>query len=112
MKCSCASRYRKEITFANGTEDNFYTSKAWRTLRSLKIQEYSGYCQRCWIKNQIITSDNLEGHHIIARSVNKELELEPDNIVIVCKTCNLQLGTSGVDWDRSKEVRQEIAHFL
>lgn len=93
-------------------DDNFYSSSAWRKLRDLKIEEYHGHCQRCLVKYDILITSNLEAHHIVARSVDDTLELEPSNIVIVCKTCNLQLGASGVDWDRSKEIKQEINYAL
>jgi 5-methylcytosine-specific restriction endonuclease McrA len=95
-----------------GKEDNFYTSKAWRALRKFKIEEYGGFCQRCIIKFGRIVSTNIEAHHIKPRSKFSKLELEPDNIVILCKNCNLELGNSGtVDWDRSKEVKKNVEGY-
>lgn len=81
-----------------GKNDDFYSSRKWRKLRNQIIERDGAHCQRCLHKYGIITTANLEVHHIIARSVNKALELEPINLVTTCKTCNLQLGTNGVDW--------------
>ena len=98
-KCSCYYKSRKKDNAIKGLDDNFYSSTAWRTLREIKLNEYNSMCQRCLVKENKIVTTKLEAHHIVARSVNKSLELDPNNVVIVCKTCNLQLGTSGVDWD-------------
>ncbi|MFJ5751655.1 HNH endonuclease [Peribacillus frigoritolerans] len=98
-KCSCLNRLNKEMQAINGEVDIFYTTPEWRKLRKRIILRDGAHCHRCLIKYNIITASNLEPHHIVARSVNKELELEPTNLVTVCKTCNLQLGTKGVDWD-------------
>lgn len=101
-----------------GKKDNFYTSPEWRKLRKMKLDEYDigfgiAVCQRCLVKFGELNADNLEAHHIMPRSKYPELELDPDNIVILCKPCNLQLGNSGtVDWDRNKEVKEKMEYIL
>lgn len=96
-----------------GQVDYFYTNKPWRDLRDMKLNEYNSTCQRCLVKYGIINNHNPEGHHLKPRNKYPELELDPDNVVILCKNCNLKLGESGiVDWDRSKEIKQENEYVL
>lgn len=112
-QCSCYFKNKKIQNAIKGIEDSFYNTPAWRTLRKIKLIEYNGACQRCLVKYGIINTKNPEGHHLKPRSKYPELELEPDNIVILCKTCNLQLGDSGItDWDRTKEIRNETKYVL
>ncbi|MDQ0999774.1 5-methylcytosine-specific restriction endonuclease McrA [Neobacillus niacini] len=117
-KCSCLSKYRKQMNTVQGKEDNFYISKEWRAVRELVFIEYgiedgALCCQRCLINERIIVYKNMEGHHLKPRSKYPELELDPDNIVPLCKSCNIELGDSGiVDWDRSKELREKIDYTL
>ncbi|WP_009968574.1 HNH endonuclease, partial [Bacillus subtilis] len=52
-------------------------------------------CQRCLIKYSIVNSSELQVHHIKPRIDYPELMFEESNLITLCKTCNLQLGTSG-----------------
>ncbi|MFC8563882.1 HNH endonuclease, partial [Peribacillus frigoritolerans] len=98
-KCSCLNKHNKAMQAMKGVEDDFYISPEWREMRELVLERDKKHCQRCWHKYFLINSTSLEVHHIKARSQFRKLELEPTNLVTVCKTCNLQLGTKGVDWD-------------
>ncbi|WP_410496843.1 HNH endonuclease [Cellulosilyticum sp. ST5] len=41
----------------------------------------------------------LQGHHIKSFKDYPELRLAEDNIVVLCRVCNLQVGDSSVvDW--------------
>ncbi|WP_152538844.1 HNH endonuclease [Exiguobacterium artemiae] len=61
----------------------------------------------------LLLTKNLQGHHLVPRSKSKDSELNPNKIVIICKYCNLQLKDSGiVDWDRAKEERLDMNHYL
>ncbi|GIX57442.1 hypothetical protein BPADB04_24720 [Bacillus paranthracis] len=111
-QCSCVNKHKKKALFIKGKDDNFYTTLRWRKLRKQIIERDGGHCQRCLHNSGIINSANLEVHHIKARSQYPELQYEPSNLVTVCKTCNLQLGTNGVDWDRSNEIKIDIEPCL
>ena len=97
--CSCNKKHIKEYNKKYRSNvykeaKKFLSTKEWTNLRE-QIIERDGYvCQRCLIKYNIITTSNLQGHHIKSRSHYPELQLEPDNIICICKTCNIQLGTS------------------
>lgn len=73
--------------------DKFYTSYKWRKTRRIVLDRDRHTCQRCLHKFGIIETKKLEGHHIKSRVHYPELELDQDNIITVCKRCNLELGT-------------------
>lgn len=110
--CSCLNKHNKQLLATQGIDDRFYVSTPWIKLRKQIIYRDGAHCKRCYHKFGIINTSNLQVHHIIARSVNKALELEPTNLVTVCKTCNLQLGINGVDWDRQNEIKIDITPCL
>lgn len=110
--CSCgrfveytATCVCKEKKNRNKYQRNYYeknkellkplSSTRWRKLRSLIIKRDNGHCQRCLSKFKIITSSNLQVHHIKPRIDFPELMFEESNLITVCKTCNLNLGVSG-----------------
>ena len=69
------------------------TSRRWARLRSLIIKRDGGFCQRCFVKYGSINSEQLQVHHIKPRIYYPELVYEVSNLITLCKTCNLQLGT-------------------
>ena len=107
-KCSCLNDARKIRNKKYEDKDKFYRGRAWRKLRERVLNRDNNLCQRCLYKFGIINSKNLEAHHIKSRLNYPELELEIDNIVCVCKTCNLQLGTADkLDFEyKIKEIRE------
>lgn len=56
-------------------------------------------CQRCYIKYGIINGDELQVHHIKPRITHPELMYDEDNVITLCKSCNVQLGLNGIDFD-------------
>jgi 5-methylcytosine-specific restriction endonuclease McrA len=65
----------------------------WRKLRKRILERDDFHCQRCFIKYKILTKTNLEVHHIKPRHKYPELVYDETNLVTICKTCNLQIGT-------------------
>ncbi|MED4267344.1 HNH endonuclease signature motif containing protein [Priestia megaterium] len=64
-------------------------------IRPRILKRDNGICLRCWIKfNRRLTTDNLELHHIKSWRDYPELAYEESNLIIVCKSCNLELGNS------------------
>ncbi|MFP7230016.1 HNH endonuclease [Bacillus altitudinis] len=57
------------------------------------IERDGGYCQRCMIKYNIITTDKLQVHHIMSHEHYPELKWNESNLATLCRTCNAQLGT-------------------
>lgn len=103
-KCSCQvkhnNEYSKSYYETNKERKKLLNSKRWRDLRERVIKRDGGMCNRCWSSLGIIENNNLQVHHIKPRSEYPELMFETDNLITVCKTCNLTLGVSGkIDWE-------------
>jgi len=63
----------------------FYESKAWQTLRKKVLRKYGRFCMKCGKSHVEIHVD-----HIKPRSLFPELELDFDNLQVLCKACNLK----------------------
>lgn len=106
-KCSCqtehSNEYSRQYYEQNKERKKQLNSKRWKSLRERIIKRDGGMCNRCWVQLNLIENNNLQVHHIKPRSEYPELMYDPDNLITVCKTCNLELGTSGkLDWDIKK----------
>lgn len=82
-------------------------SYKWKKFRKFILERDNQMCQRCYAKYGIINSDELQAHHIKSRINYPELMYDENNVITVCKTCNLQLGTSDkldFEWQNDKNV--------
>ena len=105
--CECRTdshnKYSKEYYEKNKEEKRKLNSKTWKDLRKLIIKRDGGMCNRCWVNLNIIETEDLQVHHIKPRSEFPNLMFDPENLITVCGTCNLSLGTKGkLDWDIQK----------
>jgi|LakMenEpi03Aug12_release.lakeMendotaPanAssembly.Ray.scaffolds.fasta_scaffold02373_3 hypothetical protein len=71
---------------------NFYTSRSskWTNVRKQHLTENNSCCG-CGKK------DKLEVHHIEPVHVNSNRELDPSNLVTLCKSCHFTIGHL-MDW--------------
>lgn len=100
--CECKKEKRKQY-LENWEEDPLLNSYKWKKKRKEIIKRDGGICQRCLLKFGIINSEEIQVHHIKSRKNYPELALNDDNLICVCKTCNLQLGTRDIlDFDKNK----------
>lgn len=107
--CSCKKEYLNKK--ANEKSDGFYTSYAWRKIRSQVLKRDNHMCQRCLLKFNLIETEFLQAHHIKSREHFPEYELDMNNLICVCRTCNLQLGTKDkldFEWDNKEEELEII----
>ena len=74
-------------------------SRRWQKFRLHIIERDGRKCMRCYIKYGIINGDNLQVHHIKPRIHFPEKIFDEDNVITVCKTCNIQLGLEGIDFE-------------
>lgn len=96
----CCNTYEKK---GNTEKKRVYNSAKWRKLREDKLSEYP-YCTRCFKKWKYLQTDNLELHHILSLEHYPLYKFEWGNLVIICRTCNLELGDSNkIDFDLPKE---------
>lgn len=78
-------------------------SKRWSEFRLHIIARDNKMCKRCQIKYGIINSEKLQVHHIKSRIHYPELMYDEDNVITLCQTCNVQLGTSDkldFEWEK------------
>lgn len=77
-------------SFDNGTHpiikrmesENFYLNKPWIILRKEVLNKYGEVCMKCG------STKRLEVDHIKPRSYYPELELDINNLQVLCKSCN------------------------
>ena len=82
--------------------DSFYADKRWLHMRYLVFRQYGKSCMCCGSSTGVMHVD-----HIKPRSKYPELELDINNLQILCKDCNL--GKSA--WDETDwrpHVRKEL----
>lgn len=96
-QCSCKktenrNEYQKKYYEENSEHLKLLRTARWSRLRRVIIHRDNGICQRCYSKYGIITSDELQVHHILPRIKYPELIYDETNLITLCKTCNLQLG--------------------
>jgi len=91
--CVQKHRFTKESLEKYVETSKLMNTTRWRKLRKRILERDDFHCQRCWIKYKILTKGRLEVHHIKPRHKYEDLIFEETNLVTLCKTCNLQLGT-------------------
>lgn len=78
-------------------QDDFYSSKEWRIVRYQALRVHGGKCQCCGARPQF--GSPLHVDHVKPRSRFPELELDVDNLQVLCEDCNLGKGNSDtIDW--------------
>lgn len=89
-KCICSTN--KRIKIANINEKCFYSSYKWKKLRKQILERDNNICQRCLIVHGKIETDELQAHHIKSREHYPQFEYDRDNLITVCRYCNISLG--------------------
>lgn len=111
-KCPCQqdrrNEYARKYNEENKEQKKLLNSKRWKDLRRIIIKRDGSMCNRCWVQLNMVVKDDLQVHHIKPRNEYPELMFDPNNLITTCKTCNLQMGTNGVDWKIAEFNRE---HF-
>ena len=79
------------------TKKDFYSSRLWKILRYQAFEKYGNKCQCCGGTPQ----DGLTMHvdHVKPRSTNPELELDINNLQVLCEDCNVgKLNQWDTNW--------------
>jgi hypothetical protein len=71
-----------DIIGRDESSGNFYRSMPWVVLRSRILAKYGRVCMKCGATSDITVD------HIKPRSLYPELELEFDNMQVLCRCCN------------------------
>lgn len=74
-------------------KDLFYSSWAWRKMRLFIIERDKGRCAICGrtiedYRDDGVTRVKISVDHILKRSDYPKLELEPDNLRVLCSDCH------------------------
>lgn len=107
-RCHCKKATFEIRNNKYSKKDDLIHSTAWRKKRMQIIKRDGFACMRCFIKYNIINSEELTVHHILSRKNHPELMFEDSNLVCLCSTCNKQLGTKDkldFEWTVNEEIR-------
>lgn len=74
----------KKLKRQKSTNKNFYTSRVWLNLRYRALTKYGRICMLCQTRKGQMHVD-----HIKPRSLYPKLELDFNNLQILCRDCNL-----------------------
>lgn len=87
--------YRRQIVpYVPGMGKQFYDSDRWIALRYQAIRFHGKKCQCCGT-----TEAEFHVDHIKPRSKFPHLELDFDNLQILCRDCNIgKSNTDSIDW--------------
>jgi hypothetical protein len=81
----------KAIEYKPGLGKEFYSTRAWRSLRWDVLSRSEGKCVMCGHTSQT-SGHPLHVDHIEARSVRPDLELHIKNLQVLCEDCNVGKG--------------------
>lgn len=85
---------RKRSTYAR---DGFYESREWKELRYRVLEKHGTACQCCGAGRK--TGAIVHVDHIKPRSRYPELELDFDNLQVLCEACNIGKSNKfSTDW--------------
>lgn len=71
-----------EFTEIGLADRGFYLTPAWMQLRKKVLRKYGKVCMKCG------NTENIHVDHIKPRSLFPELELDFENMQVLCQTCN------------------------
>lgn len=77
--------------YEKGMKSEFYSTKEWRDLRWQVIEKAKGCCSVCG-RNNKTHGVIMHVDHIKPRSKFPELELDSNNLQLLCEECNLGKG--------------------
>ncbi|AMQ08488.1 hypothetical protein AZE41_08205 [Sporosarcina psychrophila] len=103
-KCPC----KKRNTAAS---DHISGHRKFQTLRKKIVLREKGHCQRCRIKHDLLITADLECHHIKSYRDFPELAYDENNLIMVCRQCNLDLGNNN-KLDFNVETLEEVEYYL
>ena len=90
-----------EIAKLIKTEPDWMKSEEWFKLKAQTIVRYGCTCMNC--KRRIKNWTHINVDHIKPRKYYPHLQNDPENLQILCGTCNKQKGNKDEDY-RPKQV--------
>ena len=86
---------KRQFNYVKGMKSQeFYKTREWLELRYKVLAKYGRLCQCCKTTNAVFHVD-----HIKPRSLFPELELDINNLQVLCESCNIGKSNKDVtDW--------------
>ncbi|HLO11602.1 MAG TPA: HNH endonuclease signature motif containing protein [Pseudoneobacillus sp.] len=114
--CECKKIQKRDYQreYQRNDKNNPLKTARWTKLRAYVLKRDKYLCQRCLYKFGVTTATELQAHHIKSRRDYPELVFDLNNILTLCKICNLQLGTSNkLDFElrRTSSADQDDINF-
>ena len=82
--------------------EDFYSSQSWRKARYQALKNCNGKCTLC---GDPPGKHSLHVDHIKPRSQRPDLALDPKNLQVLCRDCNLgKSNTDSIDWRSSRKT--------
>jgi 5-methylcytosine-specific restriction endonuclease McrA len=95
-RCECKRKKKRDYMreYQRNEVDNPLKTTRWsKHVRPYVLRRDNYLCQRCLHKFGEANPKELQVHHIKSRKNYPDLVFDTSNLLTVCKTCNLQLGT-------------------
>lgn len=95
IKAKHTKQYKTWLPYIAGMKGvDFYRTREWAELRYKTLVKYGKVCQCCGADKVVLHVD-----HIKPRSKYPHLELDIDNLQVLCETCNVGKSNKDVtDW--------------
>lgn len=107
-----AKQARVQAKVSQGSYAAFYETEAWRRVRYEALRRHGGMCCLCGATAH--QGAVLHVDHIKPRSLFPQLELDVDNLQVLCADCNLgKSNLDDTDWrdPLDVEVAKVMRHF-
>lgn len=78
-----------ELIKKGDSNDGFYSSPAWRKMKQTVLFVFGKVCMKCK------STKNIHVDHIKPRSLYPELELDINNMQVLCRPCNCAKSNRG-----------------
>ena len=92
------------------TAHHFYSSQEWKSLRFLILKAYGPKCMQC--NTEFEDTSDLHCDHILPRSLFPQYETDPNNMQILCQSCNSSKSNRNhIDY-RPIDWREKLAAVL
>jgi 5-methylcytosine-specific restriction endonuclease McrA len=95
IKARHSKQYKQWLPYVAGMKGtDFYRTREWAELRYKILVKYGRVCQCCGADKVVLHVD-----HIKPRSKYPQLELDINNLQVLCETCNVGKSNKDVtDW--------------
>lgn len=109
LQAKVAAQKKQRETKGWATYKSFYETDEWRRVRYAALRLHGGKCCLCGATAH--QGAVLHVDHIKPRSLHPELELDVNNLQVLCADCNLgKSNLDDTDWRASNTQQPQRAH--